>query len=312
MFLPLILSVACSSSETYPELEQGVVSDAAFLSKGDADAHLQEGIQSPLAEALAEPPSEIISLEAKKIDCEMISANSCNSDEPSNPFRCSLTQNNKLLIPDSKQLHAWGDSRCFAQHSLKSQLCRAKVIINGGSITCHPDTTPPEECSLPLENCDAAPAGLTKCFAKEIDSTEVAWTHRPESWGKSECEARNNLRKNACSRGIAPSEIKTVACVKEVSPAVCPPIQQNCLVQENDLVECQIRKIGDIPLLEALKGMGSSTCEASYRVKDLACRWQRKEISDLNDVECRSVSKGESFSSSANAKTYKKVKILKL
>lgn len=301
--LTLLLTISCSTP-TY----ETVLPTTELIPKS---GQIPNTVESEAVVAAVEEGSEaIISLEAKSLD-DPKSESNCNLDEPSNAHRCSLVQNNKLLIADDQQLIARGNSRCLAKSALEAKLFSEKILKNGAVIECHPDATPLADCTALLEQCDKAPESATRCFAKEIDSSEVTWTTRPEAWGKSECEARNNLRLSACNKGIAPSEMTAIACEKEVSPVVCPPIQQNCLVQGNDLVECRIRKIGDVPLKESLKGFGSTTCEASYRVKDLACRWQRKTISDLNAVECRSISKGEAFPlTTAKRKSIKKIKKL--
>lgn len=309
--LPLILLLACSSSDYNPELEHPPVDNAAYIPKMEEDHRVDiPTAQSPLADAMVESSNNLISLKAKNLDCAHVATNECNPDEPSNRFRCSLTEINNFILADDQQLHGRGDSRCFAQKALESKLCSEKILLKTAKISCHPDNTPSDECAFSLESCDAAPQVLTKCFVKETDAGELAWTNRPESWGKSECEARKKLTQNACNRGLAPSEIKSIVCEKEVSPLVCPPIQENCLVDGSELIECRIRKIGDSLLQEPLKGFGTSMCEANYRVKDLACRAQRKDLSDSNDLECRSVSRSQSFSTTPETKIYKTIKRL--
>ncbi|MES2746219.1 MAG: hypothetical protein V4655_12380 [Bdellovibrionota bacterium] len=302
--LTLFIHISCASrsEDINPVPEQALIPKASDT----VDSALEQA-ESVASEQIAAEP---MSLEAKSFDCQKIS-DTCDTDEKSNAHRCSLVQNNNQTIAEDDQISAHGDSRCFANAKLKAKLCEAKIPQKFALIECKPDAISPEECSAPLANCDAAITQPTKCFARDMDSTEIAWTNRPEAWGKNECEARNNLKKKACDKGVAPSEIRSIACEKEASPAVCPPMQQNCLVQ-NELIECRIKRIGDIPLKEALKSIGFSTCEATYRVKDLACRWQRKEISDLNEVDCRSITKGEAFTTqTAKGKIYKKIEKLR-
>ncbi len=306
------LATSCVSE---PTSEAGTTAEvaphASFIEKPNEGPNTAP-TNSQIEQAVIDAPQEVISLEAKKFDCSKLAVNSCDSDEPSNGFRCALVQNNNLLIAEDQQLMARGESRCFAKTALEIKLCDAKILMNGGIIECHPDTAPVSECELEPTSCDDAPQIATRCFAKELEDDDLSWTHRPEAWGKSECEAKKQLNKMACKKGIAPSALKAVTCEKEASPEVCPPIQQNCLVTTGELVECRIQKVGEVKLKEPLKGYGSNTCEASYRAKDLACRWQRKTITDLNDIECRSISRGEGFTPAASIqeKIYKKVRKL--
>jgi hypothetical protein len=291
----LLLLKACASADSdssrlnLPEERALIPKESDTLETKKQDIPSSSIVET--VEGLSDGP---MALEAKSFDCRRF-AEYCDPDEKSNAQRCSLVQNNNLTIAEDQRLTARGESRCFAKAALETKLCEAKVLQNGALIECRPDATSINECSVPLEVCDMSAMQATKCFAKEMGGDETAWTNRPEAWGRNECEARNNLKRKACDKGIPPSDIPTVACEREASPSICPPAQQNCLVQ-NELIECRIKKIGEIPLREPLKGVGFSACEASYRVKDLACRWQRREIHDLNEVDCRSITRGEAFS----------------
>ncbi|RZA24580.1 MAG: hypothetical protein EOP10_09440 [Proteobacteria bacterium] len=220
--LTLFTHISCASSSE----DLNPIPDQALIPK--ATDTVDSAVEHAESVASEQTSAEPMSLEAKSFDCQKLE-DACNADEKSNAHRCSLVQNNNQTIAEDDQISAHGDSRCFATAKLKAKLCEAKISQKLALIECKPDAIPPEECSAPLENCDVAIAQPTKCFAKDMDSTEIAWTNRPEAWGKNECEARNNLKRKACDKGVAPSEMKSIACEKEASPAVCPPLQQNCL-----------------------------------------------------------------------------------
>ncbi|MBC7533097.1 MAG: hypothetical protein H7318_16120 [Oligoflexus sp.] len=223
-------------------------------------------------------------------DCNPKDAPVCPIEEMNNYTRAVAVEYNHQLLPDHEQLIAFGKSSCKARQAIYEAVCANNLnyaLVT--QITYHPDANESECPSKPKE-CEKSNEP-TRCYAEVYNDQDISWSSRPEVWGNNECDARNKLAKSACSIGLNPTDLKGVRCEVEKSNVLCPPIWKNCVTQENELTECRLSKIGEINLKDPLTAVGKSRCEATYRVQELACRFQKSPLKDLAGVECQGVGK---------------------
>ena len=223
-------------------------------------------------------------------DCNPEDAPVCPLEEINNPYRTVAVKYNGQLLPDLEQVSAWGNSPCQARQALYRAACANSLnfaLID--QISSHPDANA-GECPATPKECEKTTAP-TRCFAEAYEEQDLTWSNRPEAWGANECDARNKLNKKACNLGLNPKEMKSIRCEAEPSTVLCPPIWKNCVDQENEMTECRLSKVGEINLKQAIKAIGNSRCEATYRVQELACRFQKSPLKDLAGVECQGLGK---------------------
>jgi len=222
--------------------------------------------------------------------CDPAAAPVCPLEEFSNPHRCVALSYSGQLLPEHEQVSAWADSACQAKVALFKMACANN--LNYGQldqISCHPDANE-GSCPSEIKDC-ATKVSPTRCFAKSYDEQALTWTSRPEAWGRNECDARNKLNQKTCSLGLDPAALKTVTCEAEPSSLMCPPIWKNCVADASEFNECTLGKIGEVVLKKPIRAIGTSRCEATYRVQELACRFQKSELKDLGGIECKSMKK---------------------
>ncbi len=235
---------------------------------------------APLAEALP-PASEVCDPEAAPV---------CPAEEFNSPHRCVALSLNGQLLSDQEQVSAWAKTPCQAHRELFKIACANHLnYAQLDKISCHPDANE-GNCPAALNDCPNK-VTPTRCFAKSYEEQDLNWSSRPEAWGRNECDARNKLNKTACNLGLDPKALKAIRCEPEPSTLVCPPLWKNCDTQKSEFSECSLSRVGEIVLKKPLKAIGSSRCEATYRVQDLACRFQKAEIKELAGVECRALTK---------------------
>jgi hypothetical protein len=299
--LTLSLSISCKSADNgSPRPEGSSFPDIQFIPKDtDSARDAAAPATAPLVEMSAAPLILVDpALSAK--ECKAEDTPICPVEELEAPSRAVAVKYQGQLLPDHEQVSAWGSSPCQARLALFKAACSNHLnfaLIN--EITIHPDANE-ADCPAAMSECDDSKSP-SKCFAESYDEQELAWSSRPQAWGSNECDARNKLAKKACNLGINPKELKAIRCEAESSALICPPIWKNCAPQENELSECKLSKVGEINLKKPLTAIGSSRCEATYRLQELACRYQKGELKDLAGIDCQPLSKEKSYSTAPNS-----------
>ena len=283
----LLLTLSCKSGEgssrdvaSYPEIQ--------FIPKDTDNAREAAVVPAPVPSPTV--PLVLVKPSLAGKECKPEDAPVCPPEEYNNHTRAVAVKYSGQLLPDHEQVIAFGDSPCKVKQALYKAACANNLnYANITEVTFHPDANE-ADCPATPEECERTTAP-TRCFAEAYGEQELNLSNRPEAWGSNECDARNKLMTTACNIGLNPKELKTVRCEAEQSVIICPPIFENCVVQENEMTECRLSKIGEINLKQTIKGIGNSRCEATYRVQELACRFQKSPLKDLAAVECQGLGK---------------------
>lgn len=298
LLLILNLSISCKSADNGSLRPDGTsYPDIQFIPK-DTDSAREAAAPTPAPVAeMSAVPLILVDPALSAKECKAEDTPICPVEELEAPSRAVAVKYNGQLLADHEQVSAWGSSPCQAKLALFKAACSNHLnfaLIN--EITIHPDANE-ADCPAAMSECDDSKSP-SKCFAESYEEQDLAWSSRPQAWGANECDARNKLAKKACNLGINPKEMKAIRCEAEASAMLCPPIWKNCVAQENELSECKLSKVGEINLKKPLTAIGGSRCEATYRLQELACRYQKAELKDLAGIDCQPLSKEKSYSTS--------------
>lgn len=249
----LLLLFSCKSSEL-PE-HQTLAAQPLLLPK-ESDA--------PTAPA-APPP-------VREPRCKAEDLPKCPADDTRLPYRCTAYRYGGKLLATSRQLLSWGENPCEAKKNLYREACDAKLDPEQmDSVSCVP-TANIEKCSETPKSCPKTEKP-TRCYARSYKDIELDLTSRPQAWGRNECEARQNLERIACRKGLEEDEFGRIVCEAEPSPQLCPPQWTDCPKEDDYPAQCSLTRIGSSLLKKPLKTIGTTACEARYRMQDLACRY---------------------------------------
>lgn len=288
-FSLLLLTLSCKSTESSGPHDPPSIPDIQFIPKQtDSTA---AGLPAAVApDALPNTKTAALVATESAVDCKPEDAPVCPYEEPNSPYRCVTLKYRGALLPDSEQINSWANSPCQARLELYKASCAKHLnFAEIDQIACHPDANE-GTCPAIFKDCPSSEAP-TRCFAENLGDQELNWANRPEAWGNNECDARNKLKRKACSLGLDPKDMKEVSCEAEPSPAICPPVWKNCAGQDNDVTECKAAKVGELALKQPLSAIGANHCEATYRLQELVCRFQKDGITDFGVMQCRSLNK---------------------
>ncbi len=235
-----------------------------------------------LADAVPLPPPEP----------ECINLPSCPADEPNDPYQCTLYRYAGKILWESQRLQAWGPTPCLAARALNDLACKEKLDGKQiGDIGCSPDPSG-GRCPVPVTSCPES-IKPSRCTARNYEQNELAWDQRPTAWARNECEARNKLNTIACQQGLNPESLTKIECEADVNPGLCPPPLPTCSIEHKEPTECLVSQIGDISLKKPWIAIGTSLCEAQYRLQFMACLFANSlnqlTPQKLGSMECRSL-----------------------
>jgi hypothetical protein len=217
------------------------------------------------AESAAVPPEP-----SRDIRCKESDTPACPEDHHL-PFRCIAYRYDGKLLDNKDQVISWGENPCEAKRNLHVQACANQLNPDQlDSVSCSPDSSN-GKCPRVVKKCPSK-VNPTRCFAQVYRDQDLDWSSRPQAWGKNECEARQNLEITACRNGLEQEEFGRILCEAEPTPALCPPQLQTCGKAEEIPAQCSLGSLGGRPLQKSLKTIGTSLCEARYRMQILACR----------------------------------------
>lgn len=196
---------------------------------------------------------------------------SCPAEAHRLPYRCTAYRYEGKLLASSRQLLSWGNNPCEAKKSLLKQACESNLdpdLLE--SVSCVPALNN-AKCPVPAKACPATEKP-TRCFARNYKDLDLDLINRPEAWGKNECEARQNLSIVACRNGLNQDDFGRIVCESEPTPELCPPQWTECAKNDDIPSQCLLSKIGSNLLKKPLKTIGTTACEARFRMQELACR----------------------------------------
>lgn len=272
VFLALTLLSACKSNEPSIELS------AAPLPSSELEVAELPNPQTPVSA----PPS-----------CDEIPP--CNPGENNSPHQCVAYRYGGELLWDGQRFFAWGPNLCHAKRALAVAACKAgKDYTQLGDLSCAPDSS---KGACPVAAPDCAPNDQAKrCYAKNYLGKELTWDQRPTAWGAGECQTKHLVLVRACEQGLDPTALSSIRCEADPQPGLCPPAPPSCsdqVDQERDPTECLLSSLGDSPLKKPWKALGTSSCEAQYRLRELLCRYsdtaKTLTLESLAGMECRSL-----------------------
>lgn len=269
LLLTFSFSVACKSADAPPmELAAAAPLEAAGETAG--------------------PP--LVAAEAPAISCGNIPE--CPDDARRTPYQCVAYRYAGQVLWEGQRLYGWGPNLCEAKRALAVATCgEGKNIAQVEDLSCAPDPSM-GSCPVPPPNCPDTEKPR-RCAAKSYQGQELPWDQRPTAWGKNECQTKYLVLVRACEQGFDPQALSEIRCEADAQPGLCPPAPPTCTLTEADPTECLVSSVGDKPLKKPWKTVGTSACEAQYRLQDLLCRYMdsaKPLTSDsLNGMECRSL-----------------------
>ncbi len=234
--------------------------------------------------------AEAVPLPTPEPQFECMKSPDCPSDQPKNPYQCVLYRYKEQYLWEMERLQAWGSTPCEAMKAFAELTCKenkdAKFIQD---VSCSPDSTG-GRCPIPSNPCQETKKP-SKCYAKSYEGQDLTWDQRPTAWGPNECEAKNRLAQLACRMGLNPDEFGKIECEADTNPGLCPPPTPRCSLEHKEPTECLVSQIGDISLKKPWTAIGTSACEAQYRLQQLACLFgnslNQLTPQKLGSMECR-------------------------
>jgi hypothetical protein len=256
------------------------------------DSSLKATLVPPAEPVVAQPepePAAVTTPPAQAL-CETLP--SCPDDERKVPYQCVAYRYGGQLLWEGQRLYAWGSSLCLAKQALAQNACKeGKDLTQLGDVSCAPDPTM-GSCPAPASSCPNT-TKPSKCYAKAYKGQELNWEQRPTAWGRNECEARSKVAARACEQGFEPGSLSSITCEMDVNPGQCPPTPPNCSLDQKEPTECLVSQLGDIVLKKPWKAIGTSSCEAQQRLRDMVCRFSNPSNQltpqQLGSIECRSL-----------------------
>ncbi len=277
--LALYLLTSCASDEAVLELSASSPVIASETVENSSDM--------PTEVRLAEVQ---LSEKSPNLSCSEIPA--CAVDEQKSPYQCVAYRYAGQLLWGSQRVYGWGKNLCEAKRSVATSACEAgKDLSQLSELSCSPDPSygkcPP---ARPKCSTETKP---NKCFATKYQGNELSWEQRPTAWGSNECEALYLIQVFACENGLDPEDLQNTVCADDLFPGQCPPALPTCDLDQREPTECVLSSVGSMVLKKPWRAIGTSACEARYRLEELICRFSDPKhpisLDEASQIECRAL-----------------------
>lgn len=278
IFNSLVLA-ACSSTEPIVELS--------------AEAPLavtEETRPAPTPEVEEGPKTRDVSNQEIGFSCSELPE--CSADGAREPYSCVAYRYDNKLLWEDQRIFSWGSGLCEAKKSLMGTACsQGKDLSKLADVSCSPDPSF-GKCPASRPKCSSEEKP-SRCMVKKYQGVELSWEQRPTAWGRNECEARHLLQVGACEQGLEIQDLNLISCEADTAPGQCPAPPPNCDLDQKDPTECTLSALGDTVFKKPWRAIGTSACEAQYRLQAMVCRFadSKRPLAQekLKEFECRSL-----------------------